>query len=712
MTKILPPILFDDQPVMSFRPDWTNGITETLTWLTSVLASSRSGANGTAAEQRRQTRLAPRRQYELDLILSGEQRQRFDLLIRIAGNSDFYVPLWHHVDILPVDLPIGSAYIPVQTKYSEYTPRFVGLDSAFHGGYVMLYESNDRCEVVSAGSCYQVTDTPDGLYILGDPNTNYWKRGITRVLPAFKMRLSEQPQYVRKSNDVWLVTCRFDQIDPADWASTGNEGFATCWDGNPVWADPPDYSNDLTGTFERFTQLLDNDTGQWTNTDTAGRGFGTVQHAWWAYGRLGHAQLRDRLYALQGRFKGIWFPSFQPDMTLAVAGHSADTTIDITDIGYAALGYPVEGRDTIGIFLRNGDQLYRHVVGAIRNGSNDTLALNAALGQDIAIKDVLYICFVQYSRFDQDAFEILHNTDSNGHSNISALVRNVSYDRSAAAWTPPTPLFPTKTDGDCTFVPAAYISFDSPEHDAQACNAAQAVGFNTETISYPGDSATYLYAGRTNDFNRNSRCFLKALEGGSGTDFIFNVATTTPMDVLGLEDWTLEFDTGAVVDIKSGTIVSEVTVQCIFENLYGSYQWEEGCNSPPTLVDGGDRFFMTTAAVLGDNYSGSTVNFQANGVFVINESFTPAPTSTDTDAGTATFSYHVKIVTHFSTATFDLILLDRGSGVTKTWTGKPWAWLTTAQNFIPLFGYQIVTSAPTYDPPEVSGAVANVVGPA
>ena len=73
----------EDLPIWTFRPNWSGGVTERLEWLTDVLPSR------VGAEQRRGLRLSPRRSLEFQLLLHGEERTFFDLMLQALGSSDF-----------------------------------------------------------------------------------------------------------------------------------------------------------------------------------------------------------------------------------------------------------------------------------------------------------------------------------------------------------------------------------------------------------------------------------------------------------------------------------------------------------------------------------------------------------------------------------------------------------------------------------------------
>ena len=78
--------MIEEIAVWSLYPDWADGMTETLEFLTSVVASPFE------VEQRRGLRLTPRQSFEYSYVLFGPARTYFDLLTLQSAGSPVYVP--------------------------------------------------------------------------------------------------------------------------------------------------------------------------------------------------------------------------------------------------------------------------------------------------------------------------------------------------------------------------------------------------------------------------------------------------------------------------------------------------------------------------------------------------------------------------------------------------------------------------------------------
>jgi hypothetical protein len=449
----------DNLPVFSIRPDWSNQVLETLEWKTAVLQALRQGSNGTAAEQRRMLRLSPRRSFDLDLVLFGPDRVFYDLLIHAAGASDFYVPLFHNVEVITTPLAAGATTIAVEGVYSEFAPLVVPTTGPSTGGpCVLLGEGPGAYELFEAGL------GDDGLlHIVTDGGlVNAWPKG-SRLFPCFRAKIEQQPQFTDVSSAARTSTIRFVSTDQQDWASTGQEGFDS-YKGFPVLVREPNWRDGLAGGFARTINTLDNESGVYRYTDVSGRGFGTQTHTWVPMGRKDHAAIRDMLYFLKGQLTGFWMPTFGADFELAGDATPDSTSIKVKWTGYSTLGFPVEGRDTIVIFLHSGDRMFLRITSATGSGDNDfeVLTFESEVGYTLTAETVRKISFMQYSRLAQDSVQIAHLTESHGVSTISANISAISYDRDAPDWDPPALVNYTMLTDGCGFVPALFLTNAGP----------------------------------------------------------------------------------------------------------------------------------------------------------------------------------------------------------------------------------------------------------
>lgn len=559
-------------PVFTILPDWSDQVSETLEWLTAVLQGLRQGANGTAAEQRRMMRLSPRRSFDLNLVLLKGDRTYFDLLIHAAGASDFYVPIFHNVDVLRSGATAGDTSIVLPADpYNELV--------AFGVFVIIGPDGPSECEIFEGtfdGTTLTIT-TDGGL-------AKDWPKGA-RLYPAMRAKIATQPSFSEVSSHARTASIRFTSVGPMDWPSTGQEGFDS-YNDFPVLVREPNWIDSLDGNFARTINTTDNQSGLWVYTDVSGRGFGTQTHTWYALSRKDHAAVRDMLYFLKGQLTGFWLPTFANDLTLAEYPVIGGTSLTIKWIGYSNLGFPVEGRDTIVIFMTDGSRQYATIAAAIDNvDGTETLGLVAPLTVDLNQTSFLKISFMQYSRFAQDAIEISHQTDNRGVSTISANISAISYDRDGPDWTPPPLNNPDMLTTGCGFVPAIFLT-----HAWGGCpNIGIPFGFNQQEVDFvePADHIAYLNQtfGSNGDvtirwmFERSDFTILY----GTGTD-IATLMNNRTSDRAGIP-YSIDYDLGFFTDtnaICANTVATEVLP------VLGGQVAQQGCHSVEGWVPSGN----------------------------------------------------------------------------------------------------------------------------
>lgn len=151
-------------------PDWTDGVFESLEWLTEV-QRARSGR-----QLKRQLRLHPRRTLEFSVIADQQARRVLDAILNDRGGRYWVLPLWYEVQWLD-ELASGANFIPCHTEGFEFAV----------GSRVALYLSLTEwwlAEIVAVES--------DGL-VLDQALDRDWPVGV-RVYPVRSAHLVEQPE--------------------------------------------------------------------------------------------------------------------------------------------------------------------------------------------------------------------------------------------------------------------------------------------------------------------------------------------------------------------------------------------------------------------------------------------------------------------------------------------------------------------------------------
>lgn len=391
----------------SFVPDWAEGITERLGWLTDVLPSP------TRAEQRRALRLSPTRRFEVRSLLEGPERANFDVAVYSWGGRTWAMPVWPDLVWLAAPVAAGAAVIPCDTQHREFVA----------GGLALLragdLQRTRRYEVV------EISDvTPDSI-ILARPTVQAWPRGA-RLYPLRLAELVGQPQVRRLSDTTAEARYLFDVVEPCDWPAIMPP---TAYRGRPVLEQAPDESEEPSFDWERAQLRLDNPTGWGRRTDTAASPATLQQHRWALEGIAARSAHRSLLYALAGRWKELWVPTFAADLKLLDTVGASGTTLAVHAIDYARFGLGRVGRRDIRIELTDGTAFHRRITAAaLVDDDTEHLAIDAPLGVEVPPRQVRRISFMALCRSETDQFELVHLTDAEGVARSSLIFRSIRDD--------------------------------------------------------------------------------------------------------------------------------------------------------------------------------------------------------------------------------------------------------------------------------------------
>ncbi|WP_151979773.1 hypothetical protein [Acinetobacter guerrae] len=381
--------------------DWTNPVNESLQWLTDIL-QSQSGY-----EQRRSMRVAPRITFDADILVYDRERQYFDLAMIGWGAKTFAMPIWPQQQWLNEAHNIGALIIYCDTTNRNFRANRLALlrgHTAFE---------NETVEIESV--------LADRL-ILKRPLQQNWPRG-TCLSPAVTAQLNDQPQLTKRTDRMMRTHVTLNVTESVDHLEALP---ALTYRNYPVLADVPNESEDLTHSYERLLNQLDNKTGLRLQKDNALATFSIYQYAWMTVGRVAQSNLRSLFYALRGSQKAIWLPSFSDDLTVKAVIVASGQTLDIQWCGYTRFARGQLGRQDIQIILKNGSVLYRRITSATEvDGSTERLAVDQSFASQINPTDIFRISFMSLCRLSNDTVVFEHINDSDGIAKCSATFRGV-----------------------------------------------------------------------------------------------------------------------------------------------------------------------------------------------------------------------------------------------------------------------------------------------
>ncbi|MEA1605730.1 hypothetical protein [Pseudomonas spirodelae] len=374
----------------TFVPDWADGIRERLIASTDILQSE------SAVSQRRQLRLAPRREFSGPVYAEGRERQLLDLSLFGWSDRIWSMPIWPDIQLLDVSLAADADFIPCATQYLDFRD----------GGLAML-----RGEDAFTSETVEILEVLSGGLQLKRNTQQVWPAG-TRLYPARAAQLLEEPSLSKLTDQLIEADVQFLVVEACDWP----EWLPTSlYRGRPVWDRRPDDSESLTHSAQRLRSTLDSGFAQPLITDTAKRALQMLGQRHLDLGREARALVRSLIYGMRGRQKVVWVPSHMDDLTLVATVSALATTLDIAYIGYTRFSSGKPGRRDVRIELVDGSVFMRRLIGSTELSNQvERVALDSALGVEVQPQQVARISWMNLMRFESDEQEIEHMTDSEG----------------------------------------------------------------------------------------------------------------------------------------------------------------------------------------------------------------------------------------------------------------------------------------------------------
>ncbi|MFI8609525.1 hypothetical protein ACIGFL_14565 [Pseudomonas sp. NPDC077649] len=374
----------------TFVPDWGDGIRERLTASTDILQSE------SAASQRRQLRLAPRREFSGPMYAEGRERQLLDLALFGWSDRIWSMPVWPDIQLLAAGIAADADFIPCSTEHLDFRD----------GGLAML-----RGEDAFTSETVEILDVLSNGLQLKRNTQQAWPAG-SRLYPARAAQLLEEPSLAKLTDRLAEAEVRFLVVEASDWPEWLP---ATLYRGRPVWDRRPDDTDNLTHAAQRLRSTLDSGFAQPLITDTARRALQLLGQRHLDLGREARALVRSFIYGMRGRQQVVWVPTHMDDLTLVATVSALATTLDVENIGYTRFGNGKAGRRDIRIELIDGSVLMRRLIGSNELDSQvERVALDSALGVEVQPHQVARISWMNLMRFDSDTQDIEHMTDSEG----------------------------------------------------------------------------------------------------------------------------------------------------------------------------------------------------------------------------------------------------------------------------------------------------------
>ena len=365
----------------TWMPNWADGLMERLEWLTDVIQAYRG------EEQARALRLNPRHILEFSVMVEGPARRHLEAALWNWGARVWALPLWHDGVDLHAPLSAGASSVPIVPTLRD-----------FRGGTLALImgETPRDYEVVEVDAA-----NPAEL-VLARPTARAWPTG-TRIYPARTARVEGDAALARFTGRASSLRLRFEMVEPAEWTA---DAGATTYRGYPVLTTRPDWSEEPTLTLERKLAVLDSQVGPASYDDEADMPLTEQRMRWLLDGRAEIDAHRKLLFALRGKQRRIWVPTWTEDFVVIAPVGSADLALDIEWCGFSLYYQAGVNRRDIRIETVTGQVYYRRITSSAElDPSTERLSIDAALGADLQPDDFLLVSFIALSRQASDAVE-------------------------------------------------------------------------------------------------------------------------------------------------------------------------------------------------------------------------------------------------------------------------------------------------------------------
>ena len=382
--------MIPDLPVWSVRPNWREGLTERLEWLTEVLASP------TGAEQRIALRSVPRRYFEFTVNPTDGERTLLDLMLRRTSAGKWLLPLWHERAV------IRTTSVDRRLDFDNRWREFVT------GEWAVVYQSAFIYTVV------EITGQDDDGLDIAEPVDA--KRGT----PVFPLRTAWQTD---AGVTVSALTSRVGESQVGFMLERGDIHSADVTDfpmheGLPVIAVEANRANGLDTTYENTYSETDSTVGLIYRASETDRSFANQSHTWQIVGRKDRQRMRRLLYAMNGQRDPVWLPTFNDDLLVVRPAAAGNQTLDVARCGLNLFGVPAPGRDLI---YREGLILALDALAAPPDADRERVVLAQPLAAKVP--SGAGFSFLEKVRLNQDLVEITHHVDSDGVMEIGAAFR-------------------------------------------------------------------------------------------------------------------------------------------------------------------------------------------------------------------------------------------------------------------------------------------------
>jgi hypothetical protein len=395
------PIMGRRSVVLPFKPEWSNDVTETLQWRTS-LTTAYNGVEQVKSLRR------PRRVFEYSVrLLDKDEAALFDQLMFGWTARMFSVPIWNEGSKTTADAMAGATVLSVDT-------RFMSLAV---GANVALYRSAFDYEMV------QVDAFTDTSITLRTPVLSNWFAG-SRVYPMMTGALDPSVSSNRYTDYYSESRLRITmspvgavlRLDSTPSAET-YQGFEiyTRYDTN--WAGGMNVSN------QAREKRLDNDLGPIRIAPKADFPLRIRAFSWLVRSRDVDNDLRAFFARREGRLRPVWMSSGTADLTLVEPTIVGDNQLKVRKNQYGSLINQHPAMRHLVLVLRDGRRLPYRIEGVSEDAAYTGLQLSQDFTEVISPAQVKRVSFLGLYRLGADEVAFERSTDTVSQVSVNFVLK-------------------------------------------------------------------------------------------------------------------------------------------------------------------------------------------------------------------------------------------------------------------------------------------------
>lgn len=373
--------------IFGLLPDTSKSYIEKMEWITDVFTAYDS------TEQRITLNDFPDTTITMNFRNHQSKVHNLESLLWGWQQRIYALPLWHRGTNLTEPVYVGRKTVPCDTTYGGFRA----------GGLAVIWSDYDSFEAVDIEAV-----NADHLVVKREILRD-WPRGAL-VIACRSARLPQNIENNWEHANLANIQLEFlltdvEQETPFEWPTTyRNEPLVLI---APNWVDP--MKEQHVTNLEAFESEV---RGKYTVVQND-RPYLVRSFSWFHKSKERIHLFRRWLYARRGRAVPFWAPSWRNDLTLMARIEEGAVQITVANINYTTLYTSPTGRQDIIIFLKNGTNLTRRIIGAAGGATPDLeiLTLEAEIRQRINPSEVSMICFLGSYRLDSDAAELDWRSD-------------------------------------------------------------------------------------------------------------------------------------------------------------------------------------------------------------------------------------------------------------------------------------------------------------